>query len=209
VTDSRNWLRFGANAPHQIFVFEPLFEEYNRTRRLLVEVARALERAGIGLVFPNLGGMGESEQSLENLRLADWRADAAAAIAEVQPTVIASLRGGALIDTAGHAKGWWRLAPETGTRIVRDLKRVQLTSGGHTLYAGHRLSQGMLADLEAAIPAETAPLRTLRLESDAAAADAQLPGSPLWRRAEPGEDPALAAAIAADLAAWTRHCAVS
>ena len=63
--------------------------------------------------------------------------------------------------------------------------------------------------LEAATPALVAPLRTVRLESDAAEADAKVAGSPLWRRAEPGEDAALAAALAADLAAWTKQCAAS
>ena len=202
------WMRFGINKPIQIAIFEPLFEEANRTRRLLSSVARLLENHDLGVTFSNLCGTGESLIDIADVRLADWRVAAAAAIAAIKPVVIASLRGGALIDDAGTAKGWWRLAPETGARIVRDLRRTQL-SGETGLYAGHRLSDAMLTDLEGAIPAPLAPIRVARLESDTADADVKLAGSPLWRRAEPGEDMALAEAIAADLAAWTKLCAAS
>ena len=169
-------------------------------------VGRGLENRGFGITFANLCGTGESLAEVDQVRLADWRRDAAAAIAEIKPSVIASLRGGALIDDAGPAKGWWRFAPETGARIVRDLRRTQM-AGNSDLYAGNRLSEAFLADLEAASPAPVTPLRTVRLESDAADANARVPGSPLWRRAEPGEDAALADAMVADLALWTQQCA--
>ncbi len=201
-------MRFGINKPIQIFVLEPLFEEANRARRLLACVARALNTHDIGVNFCALPGTGESLTDIADVRLADWRAAATAAIATIKPVVIASLRGGALIDDVGTAKGWWRLAPETGARIVRDLRRTQL-SGETGLYAGHRLSDAMLADLEGATPAPLSRLRIARLESDVAEADIKLIGSPLWRRAEPGEDMALADAIATDLAAWTKLCAAS
>ena len=42
----------------------------------------------------------------------------------------------------------------------------------------------------------------VRLESDPRAADRKLPGSALWRAAEPGVDPALQALIADDVARW-------
>ena len=201
-------MRFGDNKPVQIIVFEPLFEEANRTRRLLACIARALNTHDIGVNFCALPGAGESLIDIADVRLADWRVAATAAIAEIKPVVIASLRGGALIDDAGTAKGWWRLTPETGARIIRDLRRTQL-SGESGLYAGHRLSDAMLADLEGATPATLAPMRIARLESDAGDADVKLAGTPLWRRAEPGEDEALAEAIATDLAAWTKLCAAS
>ena len=202
------YMRFGDNKPVQILVFEPLFEEANRTRRLLSCVARALNTHDIGVNFCALPGTGESLTDIADVRLSDWRAAAAAAIATIKPVVIASVRGGALIDDAGTATGWWRLAPDTGARIVRDLRRTQL-SGETGLYAGHRLSDAMLTDLEGASPVPLAPMRVARLENDAADADIKLIGSPLWRRAEPGEDAALAEAIATDLAAWTKLCAAS
>ncbi len=204
--ESRNWLRIGVGHKLQIVVFEPLFEEYNRTRRMLVTMARTLDAVGIGVTFPDLSGMGESYGDLATVRLADWRGDAAAAIAEIKPVVIASVRGGALLDDCAKAKGWWRFAPETGARIVRDLRRTQL-AGESGLYAGHRLSSAFLGDLETTVPAHLTPLRIVRLDSDASDADITLPGRPLWRRAEPGEDATLSAALASDLADWTRQCA--
>ncbi len=169
-------------------------------------MARTLEKQGFGLTFPDLCGMGESERDMAGVRLADWRADATAAIAEVRPVVIASIRGGALLDDGGPARGWWRFAPETGARIVRDLRRTQL-AGDTGLYAGHRLSDAFLGEVEGALPGPVTPLRTVRLESDATEADGKVAGSPLWRRAEPGEDAGLSAALAADLADWARQCA--
>ena len=51
-----------------------------------------------------------------------------------------------------------------------------------------------------------APCRVVRLEGDSASADLHVAGSPLWRRAEPDNDPALALALADDLADWVRRC---
>ncbi len=199
-------MRHGAGHALQVLMFEPLFEEANRTRRLISTVARILDTDGIGLSICPLPGTGESLADIATVQLRDWRDAAAEIIAGLKPTVIASLRGGALVDDAGSTKGWWRFAPETGARIVRDLRRTQL-AGESGLYAGHHLSDAFLGGLEAATPAPVSPLRVARLESDAAASDITLPGSPLWRRAEPGEDAILAAAIATDLADWTRQCA--
>jgi hypothetical protein len=199
-------VRHGINYDLQVIVFEPLFEEYNRTKRLLSEVSRRLNEMRLGVTFCELPGMGESLVDISEARLADWRAAAAAAITEIQPTMIASIRGGSLLDDAGPAKGVWRFAPETGTRIVRDLRRTQL-AGETDLYAGHRLSDAFLADLESAAPAQVRHLRIARLETDVMAADIKLAGAPLWRRAEPGEDATLATAIASDLVDWTRICA--
>ncbi len=201
-------LRFGRDCPLQIVMFQPLFEEYNRCRRLLCEVGRALERESIGLVLADLKGMGESATPIAEVSLASWRAEAASVVAEIAPAVVASLRGGALFDDVGDTRGRWRLAPETGARIVRDLRRTALT--GHAgLFVGHALSEAFMLELEGAEPSSPAGLRTVRLENDAGPADARIPGSPLWRRAEPGDDPAMATAVAADLAKWTRQCAGS
>jgi hypothetical protein len=52
-------------------------------------------------------------------------------------------------------------------------------------------------------------LRTVRLKTDAAHADAQIEGTAAWRRSEPGDDPALQAAINADVINWVRTCARS
>ncbi len=200
-------LRHSVNYPHQIIIIEPLFEEVNRCRRLLINVMRGLAANGIGSVLADLPGTGESHTDISAVSFSDWQEALSAVTQLVKPVVIASLRGGALLDGGLAAKGYWRFAPETGTRIVRDLKRTQLS--GSALYAGHAISDDFLAALEGAPTAPHLPLRTLRLESDAGAADAKLPGSPLWRRAEPGDDPELAAALVVDLTAWVKTCAAS
>jgi len=53
----------------------------------------------------------------------------------------------------------------------------------------------------------TQAVRTVRLETEAKPADAKLPGSPLWRRAEPDNDIAFAQTIADDIAQWIATCA--
>ena len=49
-------------------------------------------------------------------------------------------------------------------------------------------------------------LRTVRLDTDPKPADRHVPGTPLWRRAEPDNDPALAAILADDIADWIAAC---
>jgi hypothetical protein len=208
---NEGWLRYGAECDRHIIIIEPLFEEANRCRRLIVELMRKLPANGIGVVLPDLPGTGESLTDIETVRLADWH-DAIAAVRDaVAPVGIAALRGGALLDGGVGAVPLWRFAPETGARIVRDLKRTQLSgsSSASPLYAGHRLSEVFIDELTIATLKAGAHVRTLRLESDAAEADAKVAGSPLWRRAEPGEDSALAAQLADDLVSWVQTCAVA
>ena len=61
----------------------------------------------------------------------------------------------------------------------------------------------MRAQLGDAEAQRVAPLREVALGADGIA------GTPLWLRAEPGEDAAMAAAIAADIAAWCKTCGLS
>jgi hypothetical protein len=202
-------LRYGRELRHQIVVIEPFFEEFNRTRRLLNQVARRLLALDIGVTFVTLPGCGEGLTDISTVRLKDWRGAVADIASDIQPTVIASLRGGALIDDAGQARGYWRFSPETGARIVRDLTRSRLTSTGTTLYAGHPVSDAFLEELGAASPANISPVRIVRLATDDQAADMHVDASPLWRRAEPGEDDALTQLVAEDLSAWVIQCAAS
>lgn len=201
-------MRSGADCDRQIIMLEPLFEEANRCRRLIAELMRRLAEQGIGVVLPDLPGTGESLTEIGTVTLTDWHDAIAAVRATVAPVVVASMRGGALLDGGASAIGRWRFAPETGVRIVRDLKRTKASTArsDSPLYAGHHLSDAFLAGLESTPLTTGANIRTLRLESDAADADAKLPGAPLWRRAEPGEDAALAARLADDLCAWVQTC---
>jgi len=199
----------------------PLFEEANRTRRTLVLAMRALAAEGLATLLPDLPGQNESLVPLVEVDLARWRAALAEAASEVAgPLIIASLRGGALIDHAAPAAAWWRLAPASGASLLRTLLRARVSADREAgiasslasleaeaaaaplLLAGNLLSPAMIADLGAAEAQAVEPLRSVALGADGIA------GTPLWLRAEPGEDRDMAQAIAADITAWSRSCGV-
>jgi pimeloyl-ACP methyl ester carboxylesterase len=207
-----------------ILFVPPLFEEANRTRRTIVLAMRALAADGFATLLPDLPGQNESLVPLEQVDLATWQnalADVAASIDG--PLIIASLRGGALLDHCAKAAAWWRLAPVGGASLLRTLMRARVAAdreNGVTssleslqaeaataplLLAGNRLAPAMIAQLGSAEIQPAAPLRTVTLGSGADA----IAGTPLWLRAEPGEDAAMAAAIAADIAAWSTTCGVT
>jgi hypothetical protein len=210
-SDTEEWLmRIGApDAPAILFV-PPLFEEMNRTRALLAGVMRRLAAMGHGCWLPDLGGTGESERPLAAVEWEDWRNDVAGAAAHVTaqagPPLIASLRGGTLIDDGAAARGWWRFAPVDGTALVRDMVRAGLAG---VEWAGYSPSDALKAGLGDAKPAAVTPLRLARLATDAGAAGVKLAGPALWRRSEPGFSAVLADAIAADIDQWSRACDAS
>jgi hypothetical protein len=209
-SNGEEWLmRIGRpQAPAVLFV-PPLFEEMNRTRALIAATMRAAARKGHCCWLLDLSGTGESERDLAAVAWDDWRHDVAAAAAHLsakgKKPLIASLRGGALVDDGAQALGWWRFAPVDGAAVARDMARSGLAGGVE--WAGYAPADGLKAALEKAAPASVAPLRTVRLATDRAAADAKVEGPALWRRSEPGSSPALAEALAADLANWSRLCA--
>ena len=202
----------------------PLFEEANRTRRTLVLAMRALAADGFATLLPDLPGQNESLVLLEQVDLASWQSALAEAAAAIDgPLIIASLRGGALIDHHAKAAAWWRLAPVGGASLLRTLMRARVAADREAglassldslqteaataplLLAGNRLSPTMTAQLGSA---ETQPVASLRAVTLGSGADA-IAGTPLWLRAEPGEDTAMAKAIAADIAAWSTICGIS
>lgn len=205
-----------------ILIIPPLFEEANRTRRTLVLAMRALAADGFASLMPDLPGQSESPEPLVEADLTRWQS----ALAEVSttitgPVIVASLRGGALIDHAARADAWWRLAPASGASLLRTLLRARasadreaglstsldsLQAEGATsplLLAGNWLSPAMIAGLGGAEAQPVNPLRTVSLGPDG---PDKITGSPLWLRAEPGEDAAMARAIAADIASWSQSC---
>jgi hypothetical protein len=215
-------LRIGCDNPIQIIMIAPFFEEANRMRQVLVALMRGLSEQDIGAVLPDLPGTGESLTPLTDVTIAGWRSalTAAASATRGKTILTVSFRSGALIDDAVPAKGHWRCAPETGHRLVRDLMRTRLTSTAavdaaedHVAVAGHLVSQSLLDALSSAVPVALprggAGVRVARLISDVAEADVRLAGGPIWRRSEPGDDPALRAAILADLIPWAKQCAAS
>ena len=204
-------MRIGASDAPPILFVPPLLEEMNRTRALIVGVMRRLVAQGLGCWLPDLRGTGESIENLSDIRWEDWRHDVMSAAAHVERAsgrapMIASLRGGCLIDDAAAGIGWWRLAPVAGASLVRDMVRAGLAG---VEWAGYAPTAELRGRLEDATPVDQAPLRVTRLASDAGPADAKLTGPALWRRSEPGNSNELAEAAAADIAAWHDTCAAS
>jgi alpha-beta hydrolase superfamily lysophospholipase len=207
--DRDEWLmRIGDEAAPAILIVPPLFEEMNRTRALIAAMMRLLAERGFCCWLPDLGGTGESERDLADVVWGDWRHDVSSACAYVTEKagkpLVASLRGGALLDDAAGARGWWRFAPAEGLKLSRDMVRAGLAG---VEWAGYAPSDALKAALSGATPAAVAPLRLVRLETDALAADHKIDGPALWRRSEPGTSDALAEALAADIAAWSASCA--
>lgn len=203
-------MRVGAAEASPVLFIPPLFEEMNRTRALIVAIMRDLAARGHGCWLPDLSGTGESLRALGDVTWNDWRHDVTSASAYVSDKagkpMVASLRGGALLDDAGDAAGHWRFAPADGAALSRDMVRAGLAG---VEWAGYAPSDEFKADLAAARPEAVAPLRLVRLATDAQPADAKLAGPALWRRSEPGTSDALAVALAADLHEWSRACAGS
>lgn len=213
-------MRHGPASPLTLLVLPALFEEANRMRRFTVSLMRELAARGIGTVLPDLPGMGESLTRLADVSLIDWQ-DAVAACADTirvdQGTCMTvAIRGGAILD--GPADHGWRLAPERGERILRDLVRATALSSGTSAVeidrraraetislAGQVLSPTLYNELLLA-PLSEANRRTALLEGDAGAHNVLIAGSRLWRSAEPGDDPDFITAAANDIADWTVTC---
>lgn len=200
-------MALGPTEGPQLVIVQPLFEEMNRCRAMLVAVARYLAERGVGCWLPDLPGTGESARDLADVAWEEWPraiADACRAAGHGRPPFLAALRGGALIDHQAEAAGRWRCAPVGGEALMRDLERARAFAGSPgdpDEYAGYAITRSMAEALRRAEPVAM-PSRLVRLDSDPTPADARIDAPPPWRLAEP--DPAwlLAAALAADLAGW-------
>jgi hypothetical protein len=191
------------DAATRVLIVPALFEEANRTRRMLAQAMRLMAAAGVFAVLPDLPGGNESLAPLERQGLEDWRAATAAAAEQFAATHVLTLRAGALVpppDLPG-----WRVEPITGAQVLRPMLRAAVlgareegrTETAEALLArgreegielaGYRLGPRLVADLEHA-PLATSAQATVTL--------AELGGAALWLRSEPGEDAELAAAIA-------------
>jgi len=217
-------IRFGPATGPVVVAVLPLFEEANRTRTFASGLLRRLAEQGIDGALPDLPGQNESPVATEHAMLAGWRtalASAAETAAQGRPVHILSFRGGALLDHDVKAASRWQLAPAKGEALVRDLLRtsaaagerldIDLTDyndeGGPVRIAGNLLSRQLLRDLNAADCVRDGAVRVVRLATDPAVADRKVEGAPLWRQAEPGDDPDLAAILADDIAGWIARCA--
>ncbi|MDB5702238.1 MAG: hypothetical protein JWL66_2437 [Sphingomonadales bacterium] len=214
-------LRHGMGSPLTLLVLPALFEEANRMRRFTVSLMRALATRGIATVLPDLPGTGESLTPLAGVALPDWHEAVAALAAMLRgdggTCLTVAIRGGAILDaSADHG---WRLAPESGERVLRDLVRATALSSGTsaaeldrlaraepTALAGQTLSPDFYGALISA-QVSIANRRTARLKDDSGQHDVSLSGSRLWRNAEPGDDADFVQAAASDIADWTATCA--
>ena len=210
---SYEWMmRMGDPRTPPVLFVPPFFEELNRTRALIAGIMRRLAADGHGCWLPDLGGTGESVAPLESVTWEDWRREVAAAAEHVaahsgKRPLIASLRGGCLIDDGAAAECWWRFAPAAGAALARDMDRASGAGGAD--WAGYPASRELREALAGASAAEMPRLRTLRLASDAGAADRKVEGPALWRRSEPGYSAELVEILAKDIAEWRRSCAAS
>lgn len=195
-------LRHGAGSPITLLVLPALFEEANRMRRFTVSVMRLLAERGIGTILPDLPGTGESEINLCNVTLQHWH-DAVSALAQNTSGSVA-IRGGSLLD--GVVRNRWRIAPESGERLLRDMVRATAFSegvsaseldrrarAGPTRLAGNVMGPALYTALNDAVPLEGAYTTTVD-------------GPKLWRAAEPGDDPELAELIANEIVSWKKIC---
>jgi hypothetical protein len=228
-------LRFGPDHGPLVAVALPLFEEANRLRSFAVAICRALATRGVASILPDLPGQGESLVPLERCSILDiadgfdcatkdaWNAD--------RRCYGVALRSGALLDKLALLNGRWHFAPQDGPSLLRDLKRIKQASQPHTRLAdtdwyfdpeapddqldppveiaGNLVSTALLTDLSVYAPwsrEDGGTVRTVRLDTDPAPADRHVSGSPLWRRAEPGNDLTLARLLADDIADWITSC---
>ena len=217
-------LRFGPDTGPVVILTLPLFEEANRTRTFAVGLLRRLAERGIAGLLPDVPGQGESLVPLAGLSVPRMAGALTAlthhCLDNGRRAYAVGIRSGALLDTRAPCSGRWHLAPQDGDSLLRDLYRTWRAAGNDgdqpaMMYgadaveiAGNVLSPDLLTSFSAATPFDLPgiPRRVVRLSSDPAPADRHIDAAPLWRRAEPGHDPALADLLADDLAAWVATC---
>lgn len=226
-------LRFGPVTGPVVVAALPLFEEANRTRAFVVTILRLLAARGIAGALPDLPGQGESlvpthKSSILKMQDAfDFACDKFDR--EGRRCYALGVRSGALLDALALAFGRWHLAPVDGPQLLRELTRIkQAELGGKPLgefwyldgslpedaedppveVAGTLISPDLLTELQVKTPFDEPgiPRRVVRLGTDPKPADRKIDAAPLWRRAEPDNDIALATLLADDIAAWVRAC---
>jgi hypothetical protein len=210
-------LSLGRDSARRILIIPPLFDEMNRMRRVLVTSMRDLAGRGVGSVLIDLPGCNESLAKLEGQSLDSWRDAVAACATQLSVTHIGSMRGGVLIDDSHPDLPHWRLAPVKGASLLKTMIRTRIAGekeAGKSIseaelmaqaraapieLAGNILGPDMVAQLAVAEPVALPNLTERKLGAD-------IIGPPLWLRAEPQDDVALAANIAADLDRWSASC---
>lgn len=203
-----------------VLILPALFAEANRTRAFTVAVARALARAGLRCTLPDLPGTLESTAELAGIAWNDWCDAVGQLVDTLDRPVVLAIRGGGLLPTPTHPR--LHFAATSGDRLLRDLLRARLATdkeagrattmaalaeavaAGRERLAGFDLAPALSQPLAAAAPPPGA--HEARLASDPAPADSTVDGTPLWRRAEPGRDDAMADQLATIVTEWSVTC---
>ena len=209
-----------SKAVRRILLVAPLFDEMNRTRRVLATTMRALAEKGIASFLPDLPGTNESSADLVDQDISHWQSAITAAAQQHGATHIASIRGGALVDLASPYLPHWRLAPVKGATLLKAMLRTRVAGdreAGITttsdnliieaarkpvLLGGNWLSPKMVRELNDAEPVPVEALHSVSIGTE----DGGLAGSALWLRAEPQDDPHMAQAMADNLDRWSASC---
>ncbi|WP_336986340.1 hypothetical protein [Altererythrobacter aquiaggeris] len=203
---------FETGAKQRVLVMPALFDEANKTRHQIIEIMRRLSGSGIDCALPDLPGMNESCQSLEQQTLLTWRDAAAAAAEYFHATHVLAVRAGVIL--APRSLPGWSYAAAGGKQTIRSLLRARLIASREAgqdetaelldasarrdgiELAGYRLGAAMYSALSDTDKPVSANLRDVP-QADLGA------GGGLWLRAEPdydaGQADALAAIIAMDL----------
>ena len=201
-------LVFDSGRDNRVLVAPALFDEAHKLRRLTVEVMRRLDGSGIDSFLPDLPGCNESEQNLALIEPEDWRMALEAAARHFGATHVLAIRGSGLVLPG--KLGGWHYAPVKGASLLRTMLRARILAAreagreesvdalmeqglqmGLDL-AGYSLSGEMLRQLGALVTGKQAGITAIEHEL--------VGGGSLWLRAEPGEDPAQADALAAVVA---------
>ncbi|MBB5687403.1 hypothetical protein [Sphingobium boeckii] len=222
---SERLIRIGDGGPAILFI-APLFEEANRIRHFMIEAMRGVAAKGYACFLPDLPGTLESATPLETLDWDNWTGAIGAVVAAIgKPRLTASFRTGCLLDGWAQSDARWRLAPQDGASVMRELIRIRMAANrensivttmaeidaeamdGVFEVAGYRLSPKLTRGLKAAQVEPSGTVRLVRLESDIQPADLTITAQPLWRRSEPDHDPVFCQSVIDDISYWASLCA--
>lgn len=215
--------RPAVNAVHRCVVIVPAFaEEMNKSRRQIALLARALCKANVAVIIPDLGGTGDSDGRLEDCTPATWCQDLDAVLAYARQQGYSSvsllgLRTGALLSSlyssistsAATRLLWWQPAT-AGKLIINQFLRLKMAANLHSndpassvASLRQRLSDGQSVEVAGyrLTPALVHGFDAL----DLAGARSEQPIEWFGIGAKPGaQPPAIARAVAAVTAAGNR-----